>query len=84
MNELKKWIVASREQEKRHPKMYINYYLDRLITDDKAVLMTRETYDEILRNCHRYDGTLPTGVYCGKMFVRGDCLCCTEFTKRRR
>lgn len=73
MNDLKKWVQASREQEHRSPERYLNYYPE-LVCDDTHVLMTKETLDKINRNCGRYDGTLPTGHYLGKMFLRGDSL----------
>lgn len=73
-NALKSWIRFSREQERRSPERYISYYVDRVNCDDTFARMTQETYDEIESNCGRYDGTTPTGEYCGKMFVRGDRL----------
>lgn len=72
-NPLKAWVVKSREQQRRAPERYLSYYPE-LIFDETSVLMTRETFEKIERNCGRYDGTTPTGEYCGKMFIRGSRL----------
>lgn len=71
MNQLKAWIQESRKQERRAPERYLSHYEGRMTCDDKHVWMTQDVYEEIVRNCGRYDGTLPTGEYCGKMFMRG-------------
>lgn len=73
MNPLKNWIKQSREQQRRAPERYLESYPE-LVMDDKTVLMTQATLDKIERNCGRYDGTFPTGEYCGKMFLRGPYL----------
>lgn len=70
MNPLKIWIKKSREMERHHPEMYLRFYPE-LVFDDKNVWMTEETLEKIRWNCGRYDGTIPTGVYCSKMFLRG-------------
>lgn len=74
MNALKNWVKRSREEEKRNPERYIASYPD-LVMDDTHVLMTKEQLEKIRRECGRYDGTYPTGVYLGKMFLRWDRLC---------
>jgi hypothetical protein len=73
MNPLKAWVKESREQQRRAPGRYLASYPE-LVMDEKMVMMTQETLDRIERNCGRYDGTFPTGEYCGKMFLRGDYL----------
>lgn len=70
-NPLQRWIRKSREQERRHPASYLTAYADDLKFDDSHVWMSQETYDAIERNCGRYNGTIPTGQFCGKMFLRG-------------
>lgn len=55
---------------RRHPEQYITSY-PQLKGDATHVWMDEETFDAIMRNCGRYDGTLPTGEYVGKMFIRG-------------
>lgn len=70
MNPLKLWIQNSREQEQHAPERYLSRYVGRMTCDTQHVWMTQELYEEIVRNCGRYDGTFPTGEYCGKMFVR--------------
>lgn len=82
MNPLKVWVIASREQERRAPERYLRYYPE-LIMDDTHVLMSKEVLGRIERNCGRYDGTLPTGEYLGKMFVRGNHLCWFGISKER-
>lgn len=62
------WIRKSREAAKKNPERYIGAY--DLEYDDTTVWMTQETYDAIVKNCGIYNGTVPTGQYCGKMFVR--------------
>lgn len=76
-NPLKDWIKASREEQRRAPKRYLaGYTPDELqLVGHDEVHMTQETYYQIERECGRYDGTLPTGEYCGKMFLRGRWLC---------
>jgi hypothetical protein len=74
MNGLKEWVVRSREQQRRAPERYLASYPN-LRMDDTHVLMTEELLEKITRACGRYDATIPTGAYLGKMFVRGGCLC---------
>lgn len=69
-NPLWKWVRESREMQRRHPEQYLISY-PQLKCDDEHVWMDQDTYDTIVRSCGRYDGTWPTGKYCGKMFVRG-------------
>src|SRR3954447_9006601 len=60
------WIRKSREAAKRNPERYlVNYDFE---MDEKNVWMTKEEYDLVLRNCGAYNGTIPTGRYCGKLF----------------
>jgi len=62
------WIRKSREAAKQNPERYlVNYDFE---MDDKNVWMTKEEYDLLLRNVGAYNGTIPTGQYCGKLFVR--------------
>lgn len=75
LNPLKAWIVESREMQQRDPKRYLAYYPELDFVGRDAVKMTRETFEAIEQNCDRYDGVLPTGQYCGKMFLRGRFLC---------
>lgn len=69
-NPLKKWIRKSREEERQAPQRYLSYYRDRVVCDEETAYMAQETFDEIRNNCGQYDGTTPTGEYCGKMFIR--------------
>jgi hypothetical protein len=69
-NPLKNWIATSREEERRAPQRYLSYYADRVTCDEKYAFMMRNTLDEMKRNCGEYNGTTPTGEYCGKIFVR--------------
>ena len=69
-NPLKDWIRKSREQARRAPQRYIAHYADVVTCDQKYAWMVRNTLDEIKRNCGQYDGTTPTGEYCGKLFLR--------------
>lgn len=80
MNALREWIRTSREEQRRSPERYLASYPE-LVMDDKEVMMTQETLDRIERDCGRYDGTLPTGEYLGKMFLRGECLCWIGISK---
>lgn len=80
MNGLKNWVKRSREQAQRHPERYISSWLH-LPRDTERVFMTSRQLEEIKRDCGRYDGTLPTGVYLGKMFLRGECLCWYSISK---
>lgn len=73
-NPLKEWIVQSREMQRRFPGQYLASYAGELGFDERHVWMTQEIYETILRNCGRYDATVPTGQYCGKMFIRGQKL----------
>lgn len=62
------WIRKSREAAKKNPECYlVNYDFE---MDEKNVWMTKEEYDLLLRNVGSYNGTIPTGQYCGKLFVR--------------
>lgn len=74
MNALKKWVKESREQQRRTPERYLAGHPD-LWMDDTHVLMTQEKLDQLVRECGRYDGSLPTGAYLGKMFIQGNHLC---------
>lgn len=74
MNPLKQWIVESRAEQRRNPDRYIANYPE-LIFDDTSVMMNKETLEKIERHCGRYDGCMPTGDFCGKMFLRGSGLC---------
>lgn len=69
-NPLKRWIKLSREEERLAPERYLSYYLDRVTCDDDHAWMTQNTYEEMIRNCGQYDGTMPTGQFCGKIFMR--------------
>lgn len=69
-NSLKRWIQKSREEERRAPQRYLSYYRDRVVCDEENAYMAQETFDEIRDNCGQYNGTTPTGEYCGKMFIR--------------
>lgn len=68
-NPLKAWIVKSREEQRHAREMYLADYPE-LVCDDTHVMMSQATFDKIKRNCGTYDGTLPTGQFCGKMFLR--------------
>lgn len=70
MNPLKSWIKTSREMAMHSPELYLAHYVNEVYCDDEHVWMTHETLDRIKRHCGEYDGTLPTGQYCGKMFIR--------------
>jgi len=62
------WIRKSREAARQNPERYlVNYDFE---MDEKNVWMTKEEYDLLLRNVGAYNGTIPTGQYCGKLFVR--------------
>lgn len=82
MNALKQWVLSSRIEERRRPERYLKYYPE-LKCDENYVYMTQETLDKIERNCGRYDGTLPTGEYLGKMFLRGGSLFWIGISKER-
>jgi hypothetical protein len=82
MNELKKWVRRSREEQERSPERYLASYPD-LWMDDTHVLLAPDVLETIKRECGRYDGTLPTGVYLGKMFLRNDCLCWFSIAKEK-
>lgn len=69
-NPLKDWIVRSREEERLAPERYLPHYADRVTCDEKYAHMMRNTYDEMKRNCGEYNGTMPTGMFCGKIFLR--------------
>lgn len=74
MSRFQEWVRESRTQQARAPQRYLASYPD-LVIDDQSVLMSKEVFERIERNCGRYDGTLPTGEFLGKMFVRGNYLC---------
>jgi hypothetical protein len=74
MNALKKWVLESREMARRTPERYLAYWWKEIIVDEVSAYMTRETLEKIEKGCGRYDGTLPTGEYVGKVFLRGDSL----------
>lgn len=42
-----------------------------ILIDDKHALMTQRTFDQL----SNYETTIPSGVYDGKMWRRGNCLC---------
>jgi hypothetical protein len=69
-NPLKDWIARSREEERRAPERYLSHYVDKVTCDEKYAHMMRNTLDEIKMNCGEYNGTMPTGAYCGKIFLR--------------
>lgn len=73
----------SREQQRRHPERYLAHWAPKLFMDETHVLMTQEQLDIIKNECGRYDGTLPTGEYLGKMFLRGECLCWFSISKAK-
>lgn len=73
MNGLKEWVVSSREQQRRAPERYLAHYPE-LVMDDRNVLMSKDLLEQIEAKCGRYDGTIPTGGYLGKMFLRGPYL----------
>lgn len=50
----------------------------RILIDDTHALMDRETLDALLE----YSGTLPTGVYPGKMWKRNGAPRCTDTPPR--
>lgn len=81
-NPLWKWVRRSREEQRRHPERFLVSY-PQLKCDADHVWMDEETYEAILRNCGRYDGTLPTGEYVGKMFIRGVHLMWYGIDKRK-
>jgi hypothetical protein len=81
VTEFKKWISDSREQQRRHPERYVAFWASELTCDDTHVLMTRDQHETIRRECGAYEGTLPTGQYLGKMFLRGGCLCWFAISK---
>lgn len=82
MNGFKNWVVRSREQQKKSPERYLGSYPE-LVMDEMYVLMTPGLRKEIKSACGQYDGTIPSGVYLGKMFLRGDCLCWFGICKER-
>jgi len=67
-------VIKSREEQRRAPERYLASYPD-LTMDEDSVLLTEDQFEKIKRHCGRYDGCFPTGVYLGKMFLRGECLC---------
>lgn len=69
-NPLKEWVKESRRQQAYSPELYLSHYYGDLIMDETSVIMSRETFERIKRNCGEYDGTLPSGQYCGKAFIR--------------
>src|SRR4051794_15585752 len=75
MNTLKKWVLESREMARRTPERYLAYWWKEIIVDAASVYMTPETLEKIEKSCGRYDGTLPTGEYVGKVFLRGGSFC---------
>lgn len=81
MNGLKAWVYWSREQQRRHPERYLAYWAPKLWMDETHVRMTSAQLYAIKNECGRYDGTLPTGEYLGKMFLRGESLCWFSISK---
>lgn len=81
MTGLRDWVERSREQERRTPERYLSSY-PQLVVDDETVLMSQGDLDRIERACGHYEGTLPTGVYLGKMWLRFDHLCWWGIDKR--
>lgn len=78
MNALKKWVEKSREEAERCPQRYTKSYADLKISDG-CVYLTDEELTQIVRYCGIYNGTLPTGIYLGKMFVRDGFICWYDF-----
>jgi hypothetical protein len=74
VNELQKWIRASRREEAAAPKRYLRHYVDDVLCDDHRVYMTQPTLSKMLHHCGNYDWGVPTGVYCGKIFLQGNYL----------
>lgn len=69
------WVRTSRAQAREVPSRYlIGYEPDELKIEGDKAYMSQETYDRILRYCGEYNGTLPTGRYVGKMFIRKERL----------
>src|SRR6059058_5614108 len=83
MNQLKDWVLKSREQQRRHPERYLAYWASKTFIDETHAVMTLEQLEEISRECGRYDGTLPTGEYLGKMFLRRGNLCWFSISKEK-
>jgi hypothetical protein len=73
-NLLKEWIQKSREEQRKAPSRYLASY-PMLVMDDESVMMSAKELESIAYACGRYEGTLPTGVFLGKMFIRGEYLC---------
>lgn len=82
VNALKEWVQRSREEQRRAPERYIGSYPE-LYMDDTHVLMSLDLLEKIERSCGRYDVTIPTGVYLGKMFLSGDHLCWFSIAKEQ-
>lgn len=74
MNKLQKWIHASRQEEAAEPKRYLRHYVNDVLCDDQRVYMTQATLSEMLHHCGNYDWGVPTGTYCGKIFLQGNYL----------
>lgn len=74
VNGLKNWVIRSREEQRKAPERYLASYPD-LVMDETRVLLTKEQLEKIDRYCGRYESTFPTGVFLGRMFIRGDLLC---------
>lgn len=62
------WVRKSREAARKNPERYLGSYDFEM--DETTVWMTQETYDALVRNCGIYNGTIPTGQYLGKIFIR--------------
>lgn len=63
------WVRKSREAARHNPERYLGSYDFEM--DEHNVWMTQETYDALVHNVGIYNGTIPTGQYLGKMFIRG-------------
>lgn len=74
MNELKKWVLRSREEQRRHPARYLANHPE-LWTTASHVVLTKAQVETLERECGRYDATIPTGQFLGKLFLRGNCVC---------
>lgn len=72
MSSLQAWLDKSEETRKHYPGMYLQDFPNMLV-DDQTVVVTREDYDRLQLLPH-YDGTQPTGVFNGKMWLRHDRL----------
>lgn len=73
-NPLKDWVTKSRKEAQYAPQLYLRFYPE-LVIGPRAVLMTKECYERIKHNCGVYNGSIPTGQYLGKMFLRNGALC---------